>query len=287
MKKTISNTYTKSLLHMAVAATVAGVFAAPAFADNTPQEFHAKVNIDTDNTCSLTITPGTSDYNSTLTIDTGEGTAAFTPTNPAALPADLTTVRYSEGCSFTGIVQSFKHTSPGVNLWAPEVYNAASFGVPVGSAMLPMGAYLTATHLYTAANVDISDKFTVTSRNNDRNTLTTTDTPLPTTIPSNSAAPFRNKECGPHVACLGYWAGNRSGVNLAKQDAYTPDGVWNNTFALKDGEPAGTGANYATFGVAFINSATPMKPDGSAPDYAGIPSNTDVKDTWTMEFTIA
>ncbi|MGN5575950.1 hypothetical protein, partial [Enterobacter sp. Lyrl_3] len=98
MKKTISNTYAKSLLHMAVAATVAGVFAAPAFADNDPQEFHAKVNITTDNTCSLTITPGTTDYNSTLHIDTGERTAAFTPTTPAALPADLTTVRYSEGC---------------------------------------------------------------------------------------------------------------------------------------------------------------------------------------------
>lgn len=285
MKKTISNTYAKSLLHMAVAATVAGVFAAPAFADNNPQEFHAKVNIDTDNTCSLTITPGTTDYNSTLTIDRGERKAAFTPSTPAARPADLTTVRYSEGCSFTGIVQTLKHTSPGVNGWKPAYSNAA-FGVPAGSAMLQMGAYLTASHLYTATNLDISDKFTVSSPGNAHSPLATTDTALPTTLPPAAPAGMRGKHCGPDLACLGYWAANRATI-LVKHDSYTANGEWTNTFALKDGEPAGTGATYATFGVAFVNNATPMKPDGSAPDYDGIPDNTDVKDTWTMEFTIA
>ncbi|MGN5575944.1 hypothetical protein, partial [Enterobacter sp. Lyrl_3] len=189
--------------------------------------------------------------------------------------------------AFTGIVQTFRHTSPGVNSWKPSIYNNASFGVPVGSAMLQMGAYLTASHLYTAEGVDISDKFTVTSPGNNRNTLATADTPIPTRFAGSAFAGIRNQDCGTGVACLGYWAYNRSGVAYAKYDSYTADGVWTNTFAVKEGEPSETAANYATFGVAFTNGATPMKPDGSAPDYDGIPDNTDVKDTWTMEFTIA
>ncbi|KFD24795.1 hypothetical protein GYRE_00764 [Yokenella regensburgei ATCC 49455] len=288
MKKTNSSTYTKTLMHMAVAAALTGSFAAPAFADVTPQEFHAKVNIKTDNTCSLTITPGTSTYNSTLRIDTGEETAQFEHTAPVGTDqAALTEVAYSAGCTFTGLTQTLKHTGNRVpDAGKPSMSNPRAFGVPAGTAMLQMGAYPTASHLYNEAGVDISDKFTVSSPGNNNNALSTSNTPLPTTMPYNSYKGTIGKTCGTELACLGYWATNRSGQALAKHDSYDNTAtLWVNTYAPAAGA-TGAAATRGEFGLVFLNNATPMKLDGSGPDDEGIPDGTDVHDTWTMEFSI-
>ncbi len=291
MKKTTGYNGIKSLLCVAVTAAAAGVCAAPAFADSTPQEFHAKVNISTDNTCSLTITPAaTTTYNNVLTIDTGTQSATITGT-PTNNPQDLTTVAYSTGCTFSKMLVTVKHTGPDGGKWHPTTSNPSymgnAFAVPTaGGGNLPMAAELTAIHVYNGTT-DVSAQYTATPKGDASDTLTTEDKALGAEIKYPYGG-ILNGTCGDTDSCNGYWASNRTnsrdtfGVTLGAWLG----GDYHQKIETTSTDAASQGTSVKV-GFAVVAAAKPLSDDATVVDFNAIADGTDISDTYTMEFSIA
>ena len=157
--------------------------------------------------------------------------------------------------------------------------------MPVGTGAIAVNAYPTTYHLY-KAGVDVSDKYTLTNPNGKDVALTKVDTALPTALGVYMGGNqwISGKTCGQEIACKGYWSTNKSGTDVLQTHNAWRNGVWVNRIQTTD---AASAASSATFGIVFLAASTPTTIDGKKADYEAIPDNTDISDTYTMEFSIA